>query len=268
MTQKVTAGLKALIDRNDEKWLATAVDAYLDSSQEGNRRDAGWFHPSALASKCDAYLAFEFLGAPQDPWITARLRRIFDNGHGRDGYWKRYLAKAKLSQVKKNKNGTDKRYDCFGCDNKRVTDRHVCVPSVRLRGEFDDRIINPHNKEESIFEFKTKNDALWKRLKGEPDYAHTLQVTAYMAATGVQRGMVVYENKNDQQVKQINVFFDHGLWTTMIQRLSSIVEQLQNGWEPQRVPDRCDECAYQTVCRKPGAFQNLPKWIKDVEMVL
>ncbi len=267
MNQKASAGLRALVDRNDDNWLITTVDAYLEKTAE-SRRDGGWFHPSSLASVCDAKLAFEFIGAlASSDWINARLCRIFDNGHGRDKYWKGYLGKMGVSLVPRHPNGTDIRGDCDDCGLRRVTGRHICIPELRLRGEFDDHVRNPHDGTEHIFEFKTMNDNQWKRLK-EPLPAHMIQVHCYMAGANVRDGMVMYENKNDQLLKQFNVPFDYGLWTPLVERLERIVKALKAGYDPDRIPDRCDGCQFQETCRKPDAFQNLPKWLETVDVIL
>jgi hypothetical protein len=181
---KLSDGLKAAVDvaNGGPKWLEHQVDAYLANKTDGDRRDPGWFHPSSLHHPCDAYLTFEFLGVRKRVGnVPARTRRIFDNGHGRDRDWKGYLEGAGLSvahlrprelctcgQIWANTMDELREMKTVApdADIKLWDGRHICLPDLRIRGDFDDLIVDPHDqsREVVIHEFKTKNLALWKKL--------------------------------------------------------------------------------------------------------
>lgn len=229
MADKLTARLSSIIATDLEQWLPAAIDAHLENGgAEPHRTDGGWWHPSALSNDCEARMAFDFLGVPQDATLPARTRRVFDNGHGRDRYYKQYLADAGLSLLK----GDWVKGGCPACGlgskgpHPRHPSRHICLPDVRIRGEIDDYIQTPEGP--YVFECKTKNDALWRALR-QPDPEHIIQCQPYMVAKGTAGALILYENKNDQQVKVFRIPHDRELWERTLERLAMVVERLQRG---------------------------------------
>ena len=121
MSPRDKGPLARILASRTGEWLVANVDEYLERSEKP-RVDPGWFHPSVLAHPCDAYLGFEFMGVKPRRKISARLRRIFDNGHARDRDWKRYLQRSSLSVVTEN------------------NPRNFALSSVCVRGECDDMV--------------------------------------------------------------------------------------------------------------------------------
>lgn len=242
--QKLVPGLKALVSMRGDDWAVNHVEAWHAKSNKP-RIDPGWFHPSSLSHVCDAYLAFQYLGlAPRPDNVQPRTLRIFDLGHNRDEAWKHYLKASGLSIVKPGNR-------CEGCGARNKDGRHICFPDLRIRGDFDDHIKNPLTGRTTIFEFKTKNGDLFGKLK-EPDRDHRIQVHPYMAAKGEKDAMVLYENKNTQELKPFIVGFDEAIWFGIVERVKRIREQLENGWTPTRTPT-----SFETSCdfyHKCGSF--------------
>ena len=242
-TVSLTPGLRALLDTTSERWLINAVEGWQAEDTAGNRRDPGWFHPSDLSHTCDAYLAFAFLGAPKRKDTDPRKRRVLDNGLSRDADWKRYLRESGLSIVPRGVGA-----DCPGCGWKNADGRHICIPEVRVRGEFDDLVQNQYTKEHRIFEFKTKNDNLWKKLAA-PDPDHIVQVQPYMVARALINTDIVYENKDNQELKAFTIAFDRELWQSTIERIQRIIDMLANGYSPDRVPEPFEtSCTFYPIC--------------------
>lgn len=232
---KMAPGLKALVSMRGKDWVTNHVEAW-HLRDDKARLDPGWFHPSSLSHVCDAYLAFQYLGmAPRPNNVEPRTLRIFDVGHNRDHAWKRYLKESGLSIVKPGN-------PCEKCGARNKDGRHICMPELRIRGDFDDHIRNPITGRTAIFEFKTKNTDLFGKLKA-PDREHIIQVHPYMAAKGELETIIMYENKNTQDLKPFEVGFDQAIWDGIVARVLRIREQLENGWAPTRTPD-----AYETRC--------------------
>lgn len=241
---KVSGGLKALVNMRGEDWVVNHVEAWALRDNKP-RIDPGWFHPSSLSHSCDAYLAFQYLGlAPRSDNVAPQTLRIFDNGHNRDEAWKRYLKASGLSMVAPGN-------PCAGCGARNRDGRHICFPDLRIRGDFDDHIRNPITGRTYIFEFKTKNEYLWTKLK-EPDPEHIIQIHPYMAAKGEKETVVMYENKNTQQLKPFVVGFSEATWNGIRERVLRIRNQLENGWAPTRTPDSFEtKCDFYDRC---GSF--------------
>lgn len=186
------------ISDTDALWLLEAVDEWRVRSEKP-RHDPGWFHASSLG-RTDEELIADFRGQLTYERRTAREYRVFDNGKSRDGDWKRYLADAGLSVV-----GEEEA-------------RRIRIPYLRLCGELDDIAHNPDTGEWWVVEFKTINPYGYSQLtEAKPE--HVLQVTAYMAATGIPRSIVLYESKGDQSVRAFCVPFDQVRWEEIRLRL-------------------------------------------------
>jgi hypothetical protein len=230
VAEKLSNQLKALVAPDVPTWLKATIDRHLegDRTQDASHIDAGWWHPSALSATCEASLAFQFLGIPSDEKMEPRTRRIFDVGNDGDRRWKRYYQEAGITTLKDDwLPGA-----CHGCGtfdkhsggNVCHASRHICIPEVCIRGEFDDEIETP----EGIFiaETKTKNDALWKAMQA-PDPEHIIQVQPYMVARARPKTILVYENKNNQEVKMFEVAYDPELWEQILGRLRSVLMKLR-----------------------------------------
>jgi CRISPR/Cas system-associated exonuclease Cas4 (RecB family) len=229
LAEKIGTPLSRVLAMRTGDWLGAAVDNFLEKSAEG-RDDPGWIHPSELSNTCDAFLGFSYLGIPKQVSHTARLRRIFDNGHGRDYYWKQYFHDSGLSLIKKEE------------------DRKVEIGPLHIRGELDDLIRNPVTQEGWVAEIKTMNAEQWKALTA-PLGNHILQVHPYMFATGVMRTIFIYENKNTQEVKYFSEHFRADLWNSLAKRTESIIDQIEHRIVPDRKPAKYEtSCPYHYCC--------------------
>lgn len=209
--------------RKPGSWYTDALEG-AQASDGAGRDDPGWFHPSALANDCDAFLAFRFLGAPAVEKITARTRRIFDLGSGRDDYLKRDSATAGVSLIKKEE------------------DRKIEILPYRIRGELDDWAENPLTKKRVVVDFKTMRNDAWVELKEvKPD--HHIQVHPYMYAKETYDAFVLYENKDNQEWKLMPAPWDHGIWNRITTRIYNIIEGLNRG-VVNRNPQHCSRCPF------------------------
>lgn len=242
----IASGLKALINASltgqaaaeaPTNWVSSSIDSALEKIEEF-RVDPGWVHPSALSEKCDGKMAFRFLGVhPDAGWKhTARTRRIFDMGHGRDQSIKGYVSLAGLSVHPRT-----------GDLEKDAALRRIEMKREKVRGEYDDRIRNPMTGEEHILEIKTKNLRLFTKMEA-PDESHVIQVQPYLAATGLKSAIVLYECKNDQELKEFKVPFDPEAWALQVERIHMMLSRLDDGLSPALDYRECDGCPFRKRC--------------------
>lgn len=177
-------------------WLVKAVEAE-QVARQVSRNDPGWFHASSLGKPDEELVALYRGEAPYEPF-DARKLRVFDVGHNRDGAWKRYIQEAGITIAEDGH-------------------REMRLPWLRLRGECDEIVYDPHGRL-TLIEIKTKAQHLFAKL-GEPDPDHFLQVHAYMGGMGIHQAIILYEAKNDQSLRAFYVPFDGGVWDTIVQRL-------------------------------------------------
>lgn len=209
-------------------WLIASIEGAQVTIGTG-RTDPGWFHPSALGNNCDAHLAFRFLGAPARVTIEAKLQRIFDYGHEREGYLQEWTKHISLVKSKE--------------------DRKIEIPHLRIRGELDNWVFNPVTKEQYIIDYKTMRSGQWKETK-EVLRSHRLQLHPYQFARQTYKGYVLYENKDTQELKAMPSDFDGQVWKREISdRIERILSGLENN-VVDRNPANCNSCPfyYNGVC--------------------
>lgn len=224
---------------NPGNWLIASLEGAQAYNGPG-RTDPGWFHPSSLGEECDANLAFRFLGAPGIEVIQPRLRRIFDNGSGRDLWLKQDAHKAGISLI----NEYNEPYICSKCGLKNLKDdRHICIPLYHIRGDLDEWVKNPVTHRKYIVDFKTMRSDLFKALEAvKPD--HHLQVHPYMFAKETYEGYVLYENKDSQELKCMPSNFENNKWQiNIVQRIERILEGLELD-VVYRNPTSCSQCPF------------------------
>lgn len=242
----LTDGLRSLVAASrGDNWIGPAVDSWLVTSDDGDRIDPGWFHPSSLSHPCDAHLAFHWIGVAHEPRkADPVLMRIFDVGNQRDAAIKGYLKQSGLSIANKGSN-----CDCVNAKGKRMGEepRHICIPSITIRGECDDIVENPVTHEPGIAEIKTKRSLLWSKLE-VPDVSHAVQVHPYMYAKKMPVTFFIYENKDSQEWKIVRFQFDPALWNSLVARLAAIIERLRQHQVQQKDFQKCTTCPFRKRC--------------------
>lgn len=218
------------------------VDDWLERTAKKNQRDdAGWFHPSSLSNSCDMAVALDFLGyTKSSKWTPARVQRIFSIGNGVDRAWKERLKKSGLSVVGSGQFPTLK----------------IEIPEWRIRGECDDIIRIPNAEMEhgveppeiiAIAEVKSINQ---RGFDGElPLPEHRIQTHCYMKGHGLRDAVVIYENKNDSEVKIVHVPWDEAVWREIANKIVRIIAAIQSedGYLFRECKYGCD---YGDACKK------------------
>ena len=186
-------------------WFVEAVESWHEGLQVP-RYDPGWFHASSLG-KSDEELIAAYRGEAAIELHDAKKLRIFDLGHNRDAAWKRYIAGAGLSLEDDGHH------------------RLMRVGWLRLTGECDEIVHDPDGRL-CIIEVKTKNNHLFNALT-EPDAVHVQQVQAYMGGMGIDQTIIVYENKNNQEIKAFYQEREPLLWAAIVTRLKRLRKEAE-----------------------------------------
>jgi hypothetical protein len=94
----------------------------------------------------------------------------------------------------------------------------------RIQRIFDHGGIIKHDKhEEALLELKTIKDEDFKDLKEAPKHEHMIQLQIYLNLTDRDYGVVMYENKNDQNLKAFKVDRDKKVWDDILKRCKKIM---------------------------------------------
>ena len=74
----------------------------------------------------------------------------------------------------------------------------------------------------TVVELKSINDKGFKALITDPKPDHYLQLQIYLNLLNLEHGIVLYENKNDQQVKCFEVTRNAEVWMQLLEKCERI----------------------------------------------
>jgi len=165
-----------------------------------------------LGNPCDRYLYLAYNGKLVDQVIGAKTARIFDHGGSLEVRMKKYFERTGLflaaeQPVKLNNPPISGRYDFL------------------LKHEEYGRV---------LLELKSINDKGFKALIDIPKPEHLVQVQIYLNLAGIENGVVLYENKNDQVLKAFKVLKNVDTWNAILERCLRIQSMV-----PLNMPTHC-----------------------------
>ena len=185
----VSTANKALASQ--DKWLLDLFDEYLTEQQKPNR--AGVFFPSLLGSTCDKHLYLSYRGMLAPSTIHSYTRRIFDNGSFLEERMTTYFEKMGILK--------EREIPCT-CED----------PPISGRADF---LLSHPLYSEVVLELKSINDKGFKNLRGKPKREHLIQLQLYLHLLKMERGIVLYENKNDQHIKAFPIEYSLKAWQSI-----------------------------------------------------
>lgn len=172
-------------------FFSTLLNKFLEASRFKVQRDR-IIRPSQV-TECMRYQVAEILNLPMEDNLNGRIQRIFDNGsyvHKR--YLRGYLPK--LGIVAKVFDSKSQKYKDF-------IEVSLYNEEYWVKGSPDAVIINFDEGLPYVFELKSMKAENFYGLT-EPDWTYLAQVHLYMMLTNIPRALIVYENKNNQEIKE------------------------------------------------------------------
>lgn len=184
---------------NQDEWLLKSLDELLDKTSFSSK--GGKFYPSHLGNTCDRALYLAFNGLMPSQPIPALTRRIFDCGSSLEYRFKRY-------------------FDRLGV--LIATEKSVQCASPPISGRMD--FVIRHEEYHIIpIELKSINNKGFLKLIKEPKPEHYLQLQIYMVLGNFNNGVVLYENKDNQQLKAFVLERDDKCWNDLLERCYRIM---------------------------------------------
>jgi len=172
---------------------------------------SGVFHPSQLY-QCPRHQVFDYYGVESLQKYNPTLRNLFNDGHFRHLRWQIMLLNAGIL--------TD-------------VEVKVTIPEYRLAGSMD----GVNADEGWMFELKGTSQYQTVLNRGAIP-AHIKQVNAYLMASGLEKAIIVYEDKMTQQWQEIEVIKD----PKIVDEIESILQGLNRAVETGELPEILDEC--------------------------
>ncbi|MDO8663654.1 MAG: Dna2/Cas4 domain-containing protein [Candidatus Wildermuthbacteria bacterium] len=181
------------------------------------------------AGKCPRAIFFKFKNAPREE-MEAKILRMFDHGD----HIHQLIMKPLLSVREIH-----------------VVASEVNIPPQELISGRADAIISD-GKDLYVLDIKSMNSMIFKNLT-EPKEENTYQVQLYLHYFKISRGILLYVNKDTQELKEFRVDYDKDLSDRLLAELSNLKTKIDGNIIPQRISGypgdwQCKYCAFKEVC--------------------
>jgi CRISPR/Cas system-associated exonuclease Cas4 (RecB family) len=220
--------------------LIELIDKYYQDKR--NEKNQEHFYVTD-AGKCPRVVYFSMRGYPKKE-KEARVLRIFDRGD---------IIHQRLMNT------------FYGIPEIRVTASEVDMPSKELFHGRADLIISVDNKL-YVVDIKSSSDFKFQKLE-EPELAHKKQIQLYMHYFKIPQGILIYENKNTQDLKEFGVKYDAAFCKKIISDFETLRYQVENEIVPPipaelkegreafsrgegKFPWECEYCDFREECDK------------------
>lgn len=219
--------------------ISPLLDKYLMMKPQDKRSDG--YHPSSLY-KCSRQIWYKIKEYQQDTFPTSIDERKFAVGHAIEGAYDKYFSG--MEQLEKNNPGTLNGFKLIGGNVK------IEHKGLNLKGEYD-KIVEIEGIQ-YLIDIKTCKDSAtaWDRI---PYPSHILQVQIYMFMTGVHNGVLLYENKNTQEIAEFHFPFNQDVFDKKVRnKIRYLNKYVKLNKVPQREFEKsnieCMWCDFKYTC--------------------
>lgn len=206
-------------------------------------RPLGRFSPSTMCG-CERQAAFKFLGVRGKTRINPDTELIFEDGNWRHHKWAALMLD--MEKVLKGK------------FRVLAIEEPIRIPKFFIAGTLDIRIEIKINGVwiEIVIDFKGANTYAFDVVHRQqaPRAEHVLQVHPYMRAKKVERGMILYDSKDRNEVHIFSVPFSQEKWNIIREWIGLVIEQIEDRELPPMHPE-CDrgnflgdKCPFRGIC--------------------
>lgn len=185
------------------------------------------------AGKCSRAIFFKFKKAPKKD-MEARILRLFEHGD----YIHQLIMKPLLSLRKIH-----------------VVASEVKIPPKELIAGRADAIISD-GKELYVVDIKSMNSMIFRNLQ-EAKVDNVDQLQLYLHFFKVKKGILLYVNKDNQELKEFLLPYDKTRANKLLKTLTELKRKIDSNIIPKRLPDyplnwQCRYCPFKEVCQMTG----------------
>ena len=217
---------------------------YLDKQKD--RRRVKFYITDA--GKCSRSIFYKFKNAPKKD-MEARILRLFEHGD----YIHQLIMKPLLSLRKFH-----------------VVASEVNIPPKKLISGRADVVISD-GKDLYIVDIKSMNSMIFRSLE-EPKEENVDQLQLYLHFFKVPKGILLYVNKDTQELKEFLVDYDKPRAQRLLKILTNLKRKIDANVIPPRLPDyplnwQCRYCPFKGICQLTGEGDvNWEEFKKRVQM--
>jgi len=203
---------------------------YLDREKTKERERTRFYITDA--GKCPRAVFFKFKNAPKEE-MEARILRMFDHGD--------YIHRLILNTL-------------FSLGIVRSSE--INIPPQRVISGRADAILSWED-ELYVLDIKSMNSFLFKNLV-QPKQENVFQLQLYLHFFGIKKGILLYVNKDTQELKEFIVLYDRVLSAKLLKDLESLKTKIDSNTIPKRLLDypknkECQFCQFREICKKATA---------------
>lgn len=180
------------------------------------------------AGKCPRAVFFKFKNAPREP-IDARIMRIFEHGENIHRSIFNILYRLRLGVV-----------------------TEIPIPSQEIISGRADAILCVGNQN-YVLDIKSMNSMIFRKLV-EPKEENIFQIQLYMHFFNITKGILLYIDKDRQEMKEFFVDYDEKLCKDLLDKFYTLKDQVEKNILPERLEDypknwQCNYCAFKDICK-------------------
>lgn len=188
-------------------------------------RPGGRLSPSQLLG-CERAQVFKFTGFKGIKRTDPHSESIFDDGNWRHHRWQAIFKDMQA---------------VLGRDHFKVLsiEEDIEIPDLFVAGSLDATIwIKGYGR--LVVDYKGINDRGFTQILSldKPVEKHVKQLMTYLKARGIKRGLLFYENKNDQRWVCFMVSWDEAIWSEIEDWSMRVLSAMEN----EKLPPRDLEC--------------------------
>ncbi|MBZ9572644.1 PD-(D/E)XK nuclease family protein [Patescibacteria group bacterium] len=181
------------------------------------------------AGRCPRTIFFKFKNVPREE-MEAKVLRMFDHGD----YIHQLIMKPLLS-----------------IKEIHVIASEINIPPQELISGRADAIISD-GKTQYVLDIKGINGTIFKNL-AQPKEENINQLQLYLHFFKVPKGVLLYVNKDTQELKEFLVDYNSGWAKKLLEQLSDLKTKIDKNIIPSRIPDwpdnwQCRYCQFKEIC--------------------
>jgi len=186
------------------------------------------------AGKCQRAVFFRFKKAPAEA-MEPRLLMIFDHGD----HIHQMIMKA-----------------LFGAKKVHVVAAEVNIPPQEIISGRADAILSD-GKDLYVLDIKSINGQIFRNLSS-PKSDHINQVQLYLHFFRLKKGVLLYVNKDTQELKEFFVDYDEQIANRLLKELLFLKDKIEKNIVPSRISNlsdrwQCQYCQFKEICKIAGA---------------
>ena len=183
------------------------------------------------AGKCPRQIFFRFKNVPKKE-MEARILRVFDHGD--------HIHELIMGAL-------------LGSRDIHVISSEVNIPPQELISGRADAIISDGNKDLYVLDIKSINSMGFRSLT-QPKKENTDQIQLYLHYLKIPKGILLYVNKDSQELKEFLVSYNQAQVQSLLENLTVLKEQIDCNVVPSRIPDhfknwQCRYCQFKEICK-------------------